>query len=564
VTQVQELPVQPTLVDRVLSPLAKPQILGLAGVIVLILVLKVVLDGPASKLSDGRFTRGRELRKGRRKGLMQIAKGRHNEAALLIGSDRQLVLTDVQRSVAVAGSSGSGKTLSLIAPAIHSAIQQGWTSLVYDVKGTLTRMFAPLAAAMGYQVYIFAPGFSYSDRLNLLDFMRSPQDGGMAQEIAKVLNLNFGDPLDRKDPFFGPQGDSLLKSIFMMAKDALYADLLSAWEILGLPNLAQRFTAARQCRHVDAWARRAATGLISVAHAEETTGGIVGSAVTHFQSLIDADLLPCLLKSTIPLDLPGKQIVFFQIDEQREAATAPLVATALHLLVKRNLNATVERKRPFGIFLDEFTSLRLPDIEGWINRFREYGMVCVLGYQADSQLKLRYSRELAEAIISSCATKIIFNPGNIETAEKYSKLFGEKEIQYRTRSTNTGVKGGGSSVNQHLQKVPLMSAAAINRMAAGHCIILSPGFEYRPHKYKVRLNRRDIKQRKLAEQVWNEESKKAYISRNAVSLDLERELDDRSVWAESILPTPAEIMALKTVNQLEGEAHVPTSPTAAL
>jgi type IV secretion system protein VirD4 len=271
------------------------------------------------------------------------------------------------------------------------------------------------------------------------------------------------------------------------------------------------------------------------------------------------------MDSTIPLDLPGKQIVFFQIDEQREAATAPLVATALHMLVKRNLNATVKRTRPFGIFLDEFTSLRLPDIEGWINRFREYGMVCVLGYQADSQLKMRYSRELAEAIISSCATKIIFNPGNIETAEKYSKLFGEKDIQYRTRSTNSGVKGGGSSVNQHIQKVPLMSAAAINRMGAGHCIILSPGFEYRPHKCKVRLNRRDIKQRMLAEQVWDEEAKKTFIKRNEFEINLEREMDDRAVWAESILPTPEEILAVRTVNQQgESHAHPPASPAATL
>ncbi|HEY9828148.1 MAG TPA: type IV secretory system conjugative DNA transfer family protein, partial [Stenomitos sp.] len=224
--QVQEQAIQPTLIERMISPLAKPQLLGLLGVIVLVLILKVVLDGPGGKLSDGRFARGQELHKGRRKGLMQIAKGLHNEAALTIGSDRRLVLTDVQRSVAVAGSSGSGKTVSLIEPAIHSAIQQGWTSLVYDVKGTLTRKFAPLAAALGYQVYIFAPGFPYSDRLNFLDFMRSYQDGGMAQEIAKVLNLNFGDPTDRKDPFFSPQGDSLLKSIFMMAKDALHADML--------------------------------------------------------------------------------------------------------------------------------------------------------------------------------------------------------------------------------------------------------------------------------------------------------------------------------------------------
>ena len=117
--------------------------------------------------------------------------------------------------------------------------------------------------------------------------------------------------------------------------------------------------------------------------------------MTNFQRLMDRSLLPSLTEHTIPLDLPGKQIVFFQIDEQNEAATAPLVATALSMLVKRNLNASVKRETTLGLWLDEFDSISLPDIKNWINRFAEYGMVATLSYQSNSQVKLRYSRDYA-------------------------------------------------------------------------------------------------------------------------------------------------------------------------
>ena len=77
----------------------------------------------------------------------------------------------------------------------------------------------------------------------------------------------------------------------------------------------------------------AATSLRSVSAAEETSSGIVGTACTHFETLVDKSFVPALLQTTIPLDLKAKQIIFLQTDEQAEAATGPLVAAALHMLV---------------------------------------------------------------------------------------------------------------------------------------------------------------------------------------------------------------------------------------
>lgn len=65
----------------------------------------------------------------------------------------------------VVSSSGSGKTESFTSPAIDSAIEQGWTCFVYDMKGTLMQQHAPYAASRNYDVYVFARGLRSKNRL---------------------------------------------------------------------------------------------------------------------------------------------------------------------------------------------------------------------------------------------------------------------------------------------------------------------------------------------------------------------------------------------------------------
>jgi type IV secretion system protein VirD4 len=542
----------------IVAPLSSPPIVGCFALFVFVLILSIITKR-RPQLSDGRMATRAEVNKGRKRGLRQIARQKPNEAALEFGS---LVLSDLQPAVSVVGQSRGGKTRSIIDPGIKSAIDQEWTLLVLDVKGSLMRKHAAYAHTKGYDVYVYAPGFPYSDGLNLLNFMEDASDAKAAQEIATVLNRNFEEPGSKKDPFFGPQGDSLLKTVFMLAKQSPYPDLLSAWKILSLENLAGRLAAAKHygsfgpSGELDSWIGEAAVGLRSVHHAEETSVGIVGSAVTHFQSLVDRSILPSLLKSTIPLDLPGKQIIFFQMDEQNEAATAPLVAAAIHMLVKRNLNAATTRTHTMGLFLDEFSSIRLPDIEAWINRFAEYGMVAVLAYQSDAQKRLRYSRDHAESILSSCRTKIAFNTGHPETAEKFAASLGTKDVWYETSSRSYG-KNGHRSTTEHVQKMPLVSGPAINRMQPGECVVLSPGFDYRPHQLRVPLDPKADHLWSRCSQLWVEEicpTLTEQTEQRLAGVSMEVERADREVIAASMLPTQEELEAFNHVHELRARS----------
>lgn len=515
----------------------------LASVVALIFI--AIANGKRGVLASGRFASGIEIGKAQRKVRKQASIRQHNEISLRFGTDHRYGLPDLQPAIAVAGRSRSGKTASFIDPMIADAIDQEGTILVYDVKGAHLERHMAYAIAKDYAPFVFAPGRPYSDGLNLLDFLADETDGKMAYEVAHVINANFGKPGSRTDSFFGPQGDALLKSIFMLAKAFPNQDFLTAWKILSLPNLPSRLLAASK-GYKDAidpetirWAMEAATGTISVADAAQTSSGIVGTAVTHFQQLIEPSVIPSLLKSTIPLDLKGKQIVFFQPSMEAQASTTPLVAAAIHMLINRNLNNVVKRDRPLYLFLDEFTTALFPDIERWISLLAEFGFNCVLGYQSGAQLNVRYDEDKAISIVSSCGTKAFFAPGHMKTSDAVSAALGKKEVRYSERA--------GGKTNWHRQAVDLMPASEIDQMPVGECIIFNPVVG-KPWRLKVRYSEKDrlVKRYKWAKKLWTEDLHEKFASRAAErqKMSIGAALSNRAVIANGMLPTLKEVDAV--------------------
>lgn len=535
--------------DPLLKPLNNPMMLFYLALAIILLILKSSSEDKKGVLANARFATPREVSRGRRIGLEQIKKGSLKRTAIEL---ENLILSDIQPAVATAGKSGTGKTRSIGDPALKNAIDRGWSNLVFDVKGELIEKHAAYALSQGYEVYIYAPGFPYSDGLNFLKFMKDENDAKTAEEIAQVIEANFGKPGDKKDGFFSPQGVTLLKLVFMMAKASPFEDLLSAWKILSLPELAKRLKIAEEydCFEdlgLSIWIKEAATALRSLAESGRTIDSIIATSMTNFQRMVDQSIIPCLINHTIPLDLTGKQIVFFQLDENAKSATAPLVAAAIHLLVTRNLNASVKRKNILGLFLDEFDSILLPDIKDYITKMRSYGLIAFLSYQSESQVIFKYTRPYADSLLSSCGTKIYFATGDSGTAQRLSDSLGKKEVKHETGSRTYGTKTT-RSVNEHVQTAPLITADEINQQQQGEAVIVdSPGFKSRPYKTKIRIEPKNDILWEQCSDVWfrkikpHREQKIAAISGDAATAVINRE-----VLAGCTLPAVEEIETMQT------------------
>jgi type IV secretory pathway TraG/TraD family ATPase VirD4 len=414
-------------------------------------------------------------------------------------------IPDGQRGTTVCGAPGSGKTFSVIDPMIRSVIDQGFPICLYDFKfpGGQAEIHAAYARNKGYDVRIFAPGFEGSESCNLLDFLKSADDSETAGQIAKVLNKNFSlnGGKGGEDPFFQLSGDQLIKAVLQLAKLSEYPDFLTCQKILALDSsdLIDRVKAA----NISPWVKVSWDQFMSMRESEKTAASVAAIASLMFTNFVSPDILPCLCgKSTIPLDLEGKQMIIFGMDQNRRDIVGPILATVMHMIVVRNI--AKKRIDPLAVFLDELPTIALPNLVNWLNESRSAGFCGVLGYQNMTQLEQAYGKETARAILSGCNTKFIFNPGEYESAKYFSDYLGDEEIRYKQRSRSNSKDGGSNSTSDQDKTKKMFSPEEILKLPAGTCVFINPAYANQkeasiPMKLKVLVGEGELQRRAYGE-----------------------------------------------------------------
>ena len=497
------------------------------------------------QFTTGRFANRREIKTAERLWKQQRSNGGLT-AALKVG---QINLPYANEGGSVAGAPGSGKTFSVIDPAIRSALRNGYPIIIYDSKGTQTETHAAYAASLGYHVSVFAPGKPYTGTCNLLDFVKSSTDSLMAYQLSYILEKNSagqvpGQASSGKD-FFERTGVNLVEAAILLAKLTEYPDLLTVGKILNLPLLIDRIKTLRESQTVSDWVIEAFAQLLSSEDAEKQVAGMVVTAQNVFKRFISKDLLPSFCgETTIPLELTGKQILFLQTDIEKKDAVTPLLAAVLQLLVSRNFSEP--RKTPLMVSVDEFPSLYLPAFESYLNELRSAGLIALIGYQNFSQLRKKYGPDGAKAMIAACGTQFFFNPRDFETAREFSQYLGEKEITHYTKSRSYG-KNHSRSRNQQIQKVPLVSPDEYLKFRKGECVYVNPGHRSKngaasvPVRCQVEISKTEISIHEKSLAAWGSTVKERLIAREQQSNplgDLDQASRARAMAADRFLPLP--------------------------
>jgi type IV secretory pathway TraG/TraD family ATPase VirD4 len=416
-----------------------------------------------------------------------------------------IFIPDGQRGTAVCGAPGSGKTFSVIDPMVRSVIDQGFPICLYDFKfpGGQAEIHAAYAKSKGYDVRIFAPGFEGTESCNLLDFLKSADDSETAGQIAKVLNANFSlnGGKGGEDPFFQLSGDQLIKAVLQLAKLSEYPDFLTCQKILALNSseLIDRVKAA----DISPWVKTSWDQFMSMRESEKTAASVAAIASLMFTNFVSPDILPCLCgESTIPLDLEGKKMIIFGMDQNRRDIVGPILATVLHMIVVRNV--AKKRTDPLAVFLDELPTLALPNLVNWLNESRSAGFCGVLGYQNMTQLEKAYGKENSRAILSGCNTKFIFNPGEYESAKYFSDYLGDEEVVYRQKSRSSSKDGGSYSSSEQDKTKKLFSPEELLKLPAGSCILINPAYADKqessiPVRLKVGIGKGEVNRREYGQ-----------------------------------------------------------------
>ncbi|MGF1500169.1 MAG: type IV secretory system conjugative DNA transfer family protein, partial [Elainellaceae cyanobacterium] len=510
----------------------------LLGLVLLAIAMSLFGNGKKGKITSGRFAGSAEKRKAAAIGRQQRKQRKPNKVALKAGN---LDIPNDQQSLAVAGAPDSGKTFSIIDPAICSAIEQGFPVVVYDFKGSQLEAHAAWAAAQGYEVSVLAPGQPYTGVCNPLDFLSDATDALMASQLAQVLQKNTQrDGGRHDDDFFTSAGTNLVEAVMLLAKLTPYPDLLMASKILNLPELPARIRQGGESGWIPAWTMTSLSQLLSSEDADKQLAGIVATAQRTFKTFTGKQLVASFCgKTTIPLKLKGKQILFLQVDIQKRDAVSPLLAAVLHLIVTHNF--AQPRKEPLIIALDELPTLYLPDLPKWINEFRSYGFVSLLGYQNFAQLQHMYGKDLSRALFAACGTKVFFNPKDRETAAEFSSDLGEKEVTIHTRSRG---QGATTTRSEQIQKVPLLTTDQILKLDQGECVFINSAYKGSneasvPLRLKVKISPEEIQRQQRSEELWHSQVRDrliACVQGNQHSINLDDENELRQQMAERLFP----------------------------
>ncbi|NJM68169.1 MAG: type IV secretory system conjugative DNA transfer family protein [Acaryochloris sp. RU_4_1] len=484
---------QPAQQPQISSPQMDFQVYVMGGLFLAILILVVISKGELGrkkqKLGDARKATPREIKKAKDYGFDMMEERKRNKVALWVGEPKGVVINRETREIFVPrdyvnswilshleehlvalGSTGSGKSYSLLNPLQRSMIKLGYPLAVFDAKGheeseTSTcpsSEIAGYARLHGYKVKIIAPGYDDSDVFNIYHMIRSRfgreayEDKDGAGVVSEVLSENLAKTAaDNGDEFFPLAAKQLLQSVFLLA---LYLDPNANFVLAFylLERIVEIGAAGIRSLDLPPYLRSSFSQYLASEKSAETGASIAGTTLLQFNRMFTpANVATFCGQSTVELEIKGKTLVIFRLNPELKASVGPMIATTIQCFMLAN--AYRAREQPLGFILDECQMVKLCGVQEMQTVTRSNGVFFVFASQGFSFLKRTYGEKGAMGLIEGCKTQVIGQLNANEPAEYYSKQFGQKEIKSRSKSKSSGKHSSNSESDQpHLKDlVPL-------------------------------------------------------------------------------------------------------------
>ena len=142
----------------------------------------------------------------------------------------------------------------------------------------------------------------------------------------------------------------------------------------------------------------------------------------------------------------GSGFIFITPRDRDRAAVTTLINAFLNLAMAEALSPpTGKRYRPISVVVDELASFDFDDLEGVLEKGRKFGLVAFAGIQNIAQLRKKYGPDGAATLLACFRTKIIFNPGDAETAKRMAEEIGKQTIERLEVSHSKGAGHGSTT-----------------------------------------------------------------------------------------------------------------------
>ncbi len=368
----------------------------------------------------------------------------------------------------IIGTTRSGKGETFVVPTIdiYSRASQKASLIINDPKGELIAMSKETLENRGYDVYMFnllqpINSISYNP-LELIKQAYKRKDYSEAQLLCNTLTHSLYNNPNAKDPFWENSAKSLVNALILAVCDecinqkededkiTMYtvANMLSE---LGGSNLK---VGDKEINMLDEYFKKLPSD--SVAKSQyatssfaggNTRGGIFSMAMSKLQNFTFEEIAKMTSKNSLNLEDIGfsktsnsKPKAIFMVtpdyDTSNHVLSSIFVSQLYYVLAKKaSLNDTGKCDREVIFLLDEFGNMPpIKDFSNIITVCLGRGIRFNLIIQAYSQLDNLYGEKESKTILGNCGNQIYILTNENDTAEKFSKLLGNKTIITNSRS----------------------------------------------------------------------------------------------------------------------------------
>lgn len=344
--------------------------------------------------------------------------------------------TQLNNNVLVVGTSGAGKTRSIVSPNI---LQAAGSYLIVDPKGNLYGKYSQYLKARGYKVrkLNFAqPDDPKTCRYNLFQYIRSDQD---VLKVAHMLtkSSDVGAWHYAGDPFWDDAGELLLVALIAYLRHSCKREDCTLESVLKLvqmchineddtekPALDYLFEELGE-RAPDDFAYRSYQKFRQAAG--RTMRSILITVSSKLAVFDTEELRRLFSRDTVDLHGIGMEkttlfVVVSDTDRSMDPMANVFFSQAIQELC-RVADALPGQRLPIDVrfLLDDFaTNVRIVDFPRMIASIRSRGISVMLMIQAESQLMQAYGED-GRTIIGNCDTYVYLGGNDVDTARSVAQ-----------------------------------------------------------------------------------------------------------------------------------------------